>query len=936
MAVTNTVQGLNCVIDLLKNILDATKSNDDKTVQPRDVSSTSRVTANIQSPVIETEGLNSLNSINKIMENKAKSYVSIIKTITSKDTISGIKTLASLQGLGVLTMFNKAIDSIVNSLNLLNNMKVTKTKVANFVTVINSITNIITAFNDIIFSIGKVMLAAVGLGALFIVAWPMILLGFVGVTAIVMGVLGIIKIMTGIQKMLFGDGMNTVDSVMNVVVFKMMTEIFLYLGGIILTAAAIGILTTFAAPYILEGFKWMTGVMVGVLGIMWLASKVSESVKFGLLAIGTIIISLYAISLLIFITTGVAAFSERFWPQILIGFGWIFGITVLITIAVLAISKAKDIAVKYNVIASIGLLAASMIAVGLLVIVMNNVGKTIIDNAGAVFAGIGIMMVMMVALSGLLWVIGKIAKYIDSTSALKGIGLILLLGITISAMTLVIQSLINVQDKVKTAGGWGIVWTSVGHIIGILGALVGIAGIAGIPGLRTALGIGLGIIGGITLILLGLSKVIKNVVDTAILINEAREKNAFDGIENAAKSIGSAISTLVKELLPSAKSALLLMPAITPLNMLMNTISKFVKIVSKFGKDPNFITPVDEENGKVISTDEKINIGQIAQNIATAFSIFVKNLSDGLKNVDIEGLKHSRKVSRLMRSIINPISKFVKVIQSVAKDPNFVTPVELNDDNSVKNSGNGVNVGQVAQNIANTFIILVNSIDKHLSSIEMRGGKIRKLAKMEGVVNAIRGTMELLTKFKVTSDGKTHQITLIDDKGQQRTITAEFSGLNELLSSLNTELKDVKTNNIEDLADLTPNITTFHEEWAKLDNIMFSDSNRKLKVLKEYKETMAELCKVLKDMSESTEKISQMKLPDVNATTNNTASNQIKQQTNTSTAVDSQNNKSVNNVQPIINTSEIADAIKTGLSGSVVKFTFNDSTEDFIADMMLT
>lgn len=937
MAVTNTVQGLNCVIDLLKNILDATKSNDDKTVQPRDVSSTSRVTANIQSPTIETEGLNSLNSINKRMENKAKLYVSIIKTITSNDTISGIKTLASLQRLGVLTMFNKAIDSIVNSLNLLNNMKVSKAKVTNFVTVINSITNVITAFTDIIFSIGKVMLAAIGLGALFIVAWPMILLGFAGVTATMMGVLGIIKIMMGIQKLLFG-GMNTVDSVMNIAIFKMMTEIFVYLGGIMLTAAAIGILSIFAAPYILEGFKWMAGVMVGVLGIMWLASNVSESIKFGLLAIGTIIASLYAISLLIFIAAGVGAFSERFSPQILIGFGWIIGITTLITVVVLAISKAKNITVKYNVIASIGLLAISMIAVGLLVMVMNNVGKTVIDNAGVVFAGIGTMLVMMIALSGLMWVIGKITNSIDSTSTLKGIALILLLGITISAMTLVIQSLINVQDKVETAGGWESVWEVLGHIGMLIGSITVIAGLLGMSkSVAIAIGIGLGIIGGITLILLGLSKVIRNIVDTAIVIGEANERKAFDGIENAAKSIGSAISTLVKELLPAAKSAKSLIPAIVPLNMLMNTISKFVKIVSKVGGDPNFMVPTEvDENGNIKTSYAKVNMQLVALNIATAFTSFVETLSSKLKSADIDGLKNAKVVSRLMKRIINPISEFVKVVQNVAKDPNFVTPVELNDDGSVKNSGSGVNIGQVAQNIANTFIILVNSIDKHLSSIEMSGGKIRKLAKMEGVVNAIRGTMELLTKFKVTSDGTTHQITLTDDKGQQRTITAEFSGLNELLSSLNTELKDVKTNNIEDLADLTPNITTFHEEWAKLDNIMFSDSNRKLKVLKEYKETMAELCKVLKDMSESTEKISQMKLPDVGVSENGTHSNQIKQPINTSTAVDSQNNKSINNVQPIINTSEIADAIKTGLSGSVVKFTFNDSIEDFIADMTLT
>lgn len=963
MAVTNTVQGLNCVIDLLKNILDATKSNDDKTVQPRDVSSTSRVTANIQSPAIETEGLNSLNSINKGIENKAKSYVSIIKTITSKDTVSGIKTLASLQGLGVLTMFNKAIDTIVNSLNLLNNMKVSKANVTNFVTVINSITNIITAFTDIIFSIGKVMLAAVGLGALFIIAWPMILLGFAGVAATAIGVLGIIKLMVVVQTFLFGSAPgSTLKNAAQAIIFKQMTEIFLYLGAIMVVAAGVGLLAEYAGPYIMSGIAWMAGVMLGIMGIMFLANMVSKNVMFGVVSIGIIIASLYAVSLLIFIAAGVGVFTENFYDKILIGFGAIASVMVGVALIMALVKLTEKFIVSSKVVSSIALLIGTLLLASLLVTVSIEVGKVVMDNFRTVMIGLGSLAGMVVALSIVMSLIGKLTDFAGAGSVLKGIGLIILMVGVLSVTSFMIKGVINLENDVKAGGGWTTIWKTIGMIGGVVGALLTVAGLLGASkSIALAIAIGLGLIGGITLILLGLSKVIRNVVDTAIIINEAREKNAFDGIENAARSIGSAISTLVKELLPASWRAVLLFPAITPLNMLMNTISKFVRIVSKFGKDPNAITPVEvDENGKVISTGEKTNIGQIAQNIAIAFSVFLKNLSDGLKSADIEGLKHSRKVSRLMNRIINPISKFAEVIVNVGNNPNFI--------NDPKTGKPKADIIQIGTNIANVFVNLVKIIDDNLKNIEISRGKIKKLAKMEGVVNAIGGTLELLTKYKVAEDGKS--ITIIDENGKSRTHIIDFSGIGTVLKDLNTNLGGVNISNIEDFSDWAgkdissssiwtilnkvemfdadstaleknaANVKIFQEEWTKLDNIMFKDSKNKLKALKEYKETMAELCKVLKEMSESTEKISQMTLPNVNTTNNSNGGilDRVFKKENTSTAVDSQNNNAVNNVsqQQPINSSEIADAIKSGLTGSIVKLSFRDSTEDFVADLMLS
>lgn len=1026
MAVTNTVQGLNCVIDLLKNILDETKSNSDKTVQPRDVSSTSRTTANITSPTIETDGLNSLNSINKGIENKAKSYVSIIKTITSKDVISGIKQLALLNTMGILKAFNFAIEVLIDGVNKIDKIKVKTTDVKAFMTVIKGITDVVNSFTNVIFSLGKIILAAAGLGVFFIFAWPMILLGFSGITATMIGVLAIVKLMTIVQKILFGGTLSAnggvgkgIKSGMQVLLFRQMVDIFLSLSAIIFVAAAVGLFAQLALPQIAYGFVMISVVAIAVLGLVWLInnsvskimgmSKGASSIKGeyltkddkrGLIkmatAVGVVAMMvgiLFAISGLIVISAMIGAIAVAFWPQILIGFGAIISVVAGILLLIWAIKKAVDWIMKdknsagnllgggnswelLKTVGSVAILVITMLAISLLIAVAAGVGAIAIEHYGKIMIGMGAIFITLALMLGALKFLIMIANNIKNTELLKAVGVLFVITVVLFALTALIKQMADLSLYVSVAGGWGnvsLVFISIGVIAGLmLAAMWGIGTMCQNPMVLLAVAIGGAVLGGIAAIMLIFSKAIRNFVETAIIIGEANKNNAFEGIGKAAFKIGWAISAMSIALIPASLTASLIAPAIRPLNALMNVISKFVNILSKVGKDPNFITPVEvDEDGKIKSTGEKANVVQIAKNIANSFKVFIDILVPAFEDINMRGVRRMGRAAKKLNKILEPVSKFADIISKVGSDPNFISIIDVNtlDENGNAKIQKRVKVVEISENISKAFSTFVTTLAADLENIEKSNiKKFKKLAKGEGVIGMISGFLDIFSRFKVSDDGKT--LYTVDESGKETSTTINSTGIAQMLQDLNSAFKSIDYDNIEDfeswagsdistssvwhilnnveyynkgnrpaLLENATNVKIFQEEWTKLDNVMFKDSKNKLKALKEYKETMQELCKVLKEMSESTEKISQMRLPDVNYSENNINTQQKPAaiQQNVSTAVDSQNNISTNNQSSqSFNPSEIADAIKEGLSGSTIRFAFNDSMEEFIGEMAMS
>ena len=208
MAVSNTVQGLNNVVDLLKNILDTLK-DDQKAVQPKDVSSTSKVTANKKSNDSKlSKSIDDINAISKLEKNatkKAGSFVNIITTITSKSVINGIMKFGMLKMTGIFKAFSSGVKLLVEAINQINEIDISNKKLKSFMTVSNTINNTAKTFIKSLYALAGFVVVAAGIGLLAQFAWPQILIGFLAIA-------GIMILLSGIMLLTNKLGENFKDS----------------------------------------------------------------------------------------------------------------------------------------------------------------------------------------------------------------------------------------------------------------------------------------------------------------------------------------------------------------------------------------------------------------------------------------------------------------------------------------------------------------------------------------------------------------------------------------------------------------------------------------------------------------------------------------------------------------------------------------------------
>ena len=964
MAVTNTVQGLNSVVDLLKNILDTVKS-DSKNVQPKDVSSTTRTTADIGSS-ISTNNLTALNSINAKTAQNAQSYANIVKTITSKDVISGIKNLALLYKIGVIKIFVNAIELIIEGINKVENIKISAAKLKNFNAFISSIGKLATAMTSAIMSLGKIMLVAAGLGVLFIVSWPFILIGFTGIALIMAGVLLLVKGMIVLQNILFGGAFTPAKAVKNgisVMLFQQMAEIFLSMAALILISAAVGLLAQYAWPQIGIGFVLIGALCFGiVLLFKFMNAIVNEMVGFSkgvgrqgfglgledtknLIKIATtvtvvaiMIAIMFSLAALVFVAAGVGLLAQHAFPQILIGFGIIVGILFL-TIGilkladflvnnVLKIGDPGNIKNTLVIVATIGVLIIVMIALSFLIAAAAGVGALVVEYTAEVSAGLRMIMLVLLAMIGIAFILNMLMNSINAKNLLVGLGVVFGLSLVLFALNFAVMAIAKTGKFVTENGGWPMFWKTATSIGGVLlamvlisygiGALIQASG--GLAG--AAIAMGLGIIFGIALTISALAVAIKKVAEVGKIVAEAERTKAFDGLIKGIGRIGLAISTMSATLIPAAASAMLITPAIRPLNKLINIISKFVDILAKVGNNSSFLTPVKlDDEGNVIQTGEKVNIGIVAQNIAKSFITFITNLSTGFANFDGVSKRTMKRVAKAFGAIINPISGFVDTITKVNKE----TQTKLNDTN-------------IATNIASTFALFINKLDDAFtkdSTFELETNiwgtpKLKKLSVLDGISSAIGGSLELLSKYNV--NGNT--ITITNDDGTTRTVAVNPAGIGTLLTELNTALSG-KYENIENFESTSNSLSIISNNLQSIDNVLFKDSNNKLKAIKEYKEALKELNETLKEMGTNIEQISKADFSNLGKANKNQSTQIVQNEVPVTTKHN--NSTSVESIQPdSASMSNIADAIKEGLSGATVRFAFADSMEDFIGEMVVS
>ena len=273
--VNDAIGGFNQTIQLLKLILDEIR-NDNKTVQPKSVNALS---SNVIKDNSSSQNDNSMKELSSNSLKNANTLSSVVKTISNKDTITGLRNFSAL---GILMKpFSKVFKTLVDTINYIDELNVDENKVKSFETIIKSVQSTVNMIPQLILSLVGIFAAVAVIGVLAPLAMEQIAIGFGAISAILVATALIIKlcsVITGSNTLininLSGNDKNTYTTIGAV---KDMVFVLLSLSSLIVIAAGIGFLAQYAWPQIGYGFGAIAAVVGAVAALIILCASVSKS-----------------------------------------------------------------------------------------------------------------------------------------------------------------------------------------------------------------------------------------------------------------------------------------------------------------------------------------------------------------------------------------------------------------------------------------------------------------------------------------------------------------------------------------------------------------------------------------------------------------------------------------------------------------------------------
>lgn len=915
MAVSNTVQGLNNVVDLLKNILDTLK-DDQKAVQPKDVSSTSKVTANKKSNDSKlSKSIDDINALNKLKKNvseKAGSFVNVIKTLSSKEVLNGITRFALLSKTGIFAVFASGIDTMVNAINRIGRINVSNKKLKLFTTVLNTLKDVTKVFTDTLYSLAGIVVVAAAIGVFAVFAWPQILIGFAVITATMAGVILIIGLMSKFVTFLYGGGIkgkatgasDTIAGVKfatNVLLFQKVAEIFLYLAGIIVVAAAVGLLAQIAMPQIITGLLLIGAVCFLVMGLIMIMGKFANRLLGGAKGPGGGF-------------GGLTKGAQQKGLELAIGIGAIaFTVMILYSLAFLVVLAA-----------GVGLLA---------------------QHAWLqIFIGFGMIALMLVIIGGLVWLIGKIANSAKSVMTLKTAGMVALIGamvviFTITTFTVLMLALTTAA--IDKAGGHKQVLYTAGIVVGIIVVMSVIAAaLAGLAVLVTpvAMAAAAAVIFAIGYVINAIGNTINSIVDVLLKINDYKRahnnEDPFEGAGMIGLKIGWFVSTLSIALVPAALTVGLIGGKINKIKKLVDMVSDFVNIISKFAGDGDSLRPIlgynDDGTPKL---GQPINMQNVAKVISSSFSIFVGILSETIGKLSRKSAKTIKKYGKALNKIMDPVASFIEIATQENEKLNnadlipkarniasimtaFTTEISrgmLEADNAARNS--------TWQQFKNLFTSGLFEI------FHNRARRTREWAETGSAALDMLGNLgnlfDLLTMYTVSSDGK--HLTYKKENGEEVVEDLDFTGYAALFKHIISCIEPINEEKITNIE----NLGTAFEDF---EDIIIKNQEKNIKAIKEYTAAIKEMSLEFKNAANAIKDVNKLDMPEFksgSATSKSSTSSAATASQTTAVASTPQQTNSING-------SDIVDAIKEGLNGSILNVSFNDSIEEFTAELSIS
>lgn len=783
---TNAVQGLNQTIDLLQRILNAVESGNagSRAASPRNLSTALRTTvatnavSTINGIDAAVTSISPLSKIGKKTVDGADNMSTAIKTITSKETTSGIMRLAAVRPF--MGLFAGTMKILVDAINSISLLRVSEKKITTFSNAMSVLEkSVIKPMTRVLASVPILILTCAAIGFLARGVFGDIMIGFGTITligtltvALLIGLTAVVNyasahfgvILTSKQK-------SGVPPVVNA-----MLSIMLSLSGIILMSGMIGVLSKHWFGNIMIGFGTLT-----LIGVMTLTVFLGFTLVFDIIkSISSAIGNKDSANA----KTGITVPLVRDMALIMLSLAAI--IIICAGVGILARKHFADIMAGFGVI--------SLIAVGMIAVIglLGMIGNLIGDGFKNVSHALMTVSLSLIAVTGIIFAITFIAKQVAAVGK------------------------DNVLDTIS------IVTNMLMRVVGISLGLVLLSKI--LPDVSIKLIIGT--IAAVTIAMMVMVGCLFAIIKVAEKIQKFKDSNngtsPFEIVSSIGPSISLMITTIGAGIGQAYASSPLLTLHIIGLGILINTISKFIDLVSKFEADGETITPIFYNNG-VITKGVPVNIVKVSENIAKAFAKFVTTLSTELNDISRRDIKKMTKNGEQLGKLIEPVSTFVKMLIDFNSDGENLT-INRYDKNGNILRADTVNLSVIATNISSSFGIFAKQMDETLNEIDIDYWAARQGERLGKLVDPLATFIDCISKINIvgtgedltiesTIDGKLVTTKPITTITHMKTIFSKFS---EVFDSIDTD-KSIFGSNFED------NVVAMAKMFEKLSSVKFND-----------------------------------------------------------------------------------------------------------------
>ena len=754
--ISNTVQGLNETVGLLKQILKAVSGDGKKGADAKDVATTSNVLNGLDESGAKTMGVvvSSLEPLDKMKEGtgeKAKSLAEAIKILSSKEVIDGLKQYNGISGklsaniAQIFISLGEAFDKIDGGINL--------GRIKRFAMVLNSLTRALNRGVKVMYKIAFFVLVCVAVGYVATIAWKQIMIGFVTIAAIALGIVGISYILSLISKSSPEMFKSVEEVVKSVMAFAL----------VVVVCVVVGFIAQLAWQQILIGFVTIAAIALGIVALSYIISWAATLEQPTITSVIFVIMTAFALALMVAVCALVGLLAVEAWQYILIGFGTIVAIAVALVAVVMVIGMMVKLLRMGSFKEALGTFVGAerimpesvkdillvALAVTLVPLACVAIGWVAINNQEFIWSGFAILTGVVLGLVGLLKFMGNAAK--QSMRVQVSVKSLI---ITIGAVVAVVYSIIKLAQMLKeesipipqvllVTGMMGLMMLGFNMLLKTIGKMK-----VNPKGIITVLAV-VAVVLVMVYMLSTIADVVKKVQEIGGWGQIFLAIASMAGVIVAMMAFAGVIGVLVSiTILGVPVVAILLgigLATITAVAIATIAVGNAIKTIA---------AAVKECDDAGISLDDLPTIGTKMGNGLTSFAF---NLIEKLSGLDLWAVIKVGIMMRPISKMVNVCSQFLKMISSFSTEDcteDELRPVFYNEEKGTFDVAPKINVPNIGKAIGQGFANFAYAVISGLEDLSLwaayRVGNMMK--PISKIVNTCSEFLKMISGF--TSDGK--------------------------------------------------------------------------------------------------------------------------------------------------------------------------------------